>query len=346
MKKVVLTGIKKMKIQEFDHPPLVHADDVLLKMNVVGVCGSDMHYYKEGRIGDQIVKYPFVVGHEGAATVVEVGKNVQGMATGDLVFVEPSVPCENCTQCLADRKHTCLNVNFLGVPGQMEGCLAEYLVLPGRNCIPIPSGITPEQVTLVEPLSIGYYATQFIKKPVKEVTVAILGAGPIGLSVLLSAKAIGIDQIYVTDKLDYRLVTAGSAGAVWTGNPDREDVTQKLNLVLPQLFDVVIECCGKQEALDQAVEILKPGGLLLVVGIPAHDRISFDMNLMRRKEISIQNVRRQNNTVQSVIDLLAAGNINPEFMITHRFPLEKTQEAFDLVADYRDNVIKAAIEFA
>jgi threonine dehydrogenase-like Zn-dependent dehydrogenase len=156
----------------------------------------------------------------------------------------------------------------------------------------------------------------------------------------------GIDQIYVTDKLDNRLLSAGSVGAIWTGNPDREDVTQKLASELPPLFDVVIECCGKQEALDQAVEILKPGGLLLAVGIPAHDRISFDMNLMRRKEISIQNVRRQNNTVQSVIDLLAAGNINPEFMITHRFPLEKTQEAFDLVADYRDNVIKAAIEFA
>ncbi len=345
MKKIVLTGIRKMEIQEFDDPPVVHADDVLLKMNVVGVCGSDMHYYKEGRIGDQIVKYPFVVGHEGTATIVEVGKNVQRLLVGDFVFVEPSVPCEKCLQCLADRKHTCLNVSFLGVPGQMDGCLAEYIVMPERNCIPVPSGFTPEQAALVEPLSIGYYATLFIKKPVKETTIAILGAGPIGLSVLLSAKAMGIDQIYVTDKLDYRLTRAGSVGAIWTGNPDREDVTQKLASELPQLFDVVIECCGEQEALDQAVEILKPGGLLLVVGIPAHDRISLDMNLMRRKEISIQNVRRQNNTVQTVIDLLIAGDINPEFMITHRFPLEKTQEAFDMVADYRDEVIKAAITF-
>ncbi len=345
MKKIVLTGIRKMEIQEFDDPPVVHADDVLLKMNVVGVCGSDMHYYKEGRIGDQIVKYPFVVGHEGTATVVEVGKNVQRLLVGDFVFVEPSVPCEKCLQCLADRKHTCLNVSFLGVPGQMDGCLAEYIVMPERNCIPVPSGFTPEQAALVEPLSIGYYATLFIKKSVKETTIAILGAGPIGLSVLLSAKAMGIDQIYVTDKLDYRLTRAGSVGAIWTGNPDREDVTQKLASELPQLFDVVIECCGEQEALDQAVEILKPGGLLLVVGIPAHDRISLDMNLMRRKEISIQNVRRQNNTVQTVIDLMAAGEIKPEFMITHRFPLEKTQEAFDLVADYRDGVIKAAITF-
>ena len=162
---------------------------------------------------------------------------------------------------------------------------------------------------------------------------------------MLSLLASGFNNIFVTDKLDYRLNAAKNNGAIWIGNPDKENVLSKLKNANSQLFDAVFECCGQQEAFDFAADILKPGGTLLIVGIPEEDRISFNISKIRRKEITIQNVRRQNKSTDSVIDLIASGKLSLEFMITHRFNYEKTNEAFDIVSNYQDNVIKALIKF-
>lgn len=345
MKKVALAGIKKFEIIDSTMPEIVNRDDVLLKIDSVGVCGSDLHYFNEGRIGDQIMDFPFTIGHECSATVEKVGDNVQRVKPGDIVAIDPCVSCCECEQCKSGREHTCLNQKFLGCPGQLEGCLAEYIVMPERNCFPVPNNVNRAQAALVEPLSIGYYATQFLSDAESTNSVAVLGAGPIGLSVVLSLRTKGFKQIYVTDKLDYRLAAAEKAGAVWTGNPDKEDVTATLKKNSPQMFDAVFECCGKQGALDQGIELLRPGGLLLIIGIPEVDRISFDISKSRRKEITIQNVRRQNKGVQPVIDLISQGKWSPEFIITHRFSFRQTDEAFDTVANYKDGAIKALIQF-
>jgi L-iditol 2-dehydrogenase len=345
LKKVALTGIKKLELIESPKPKVINRDDVLLQIDTVGVCGSDMHYYNEGKIGDQIIEFPFAVGHECSAIVVETGISVSKVKAGDIVAVEPAVSCHQCSQCLNGREHTCLNLNFLGCPGQIEGCLTEYIVMPEHNCYPVPPNMNGEEAALVEPLSIGYYAVQFLKNIKFKNSAAILGAGPIGLSVMLFLKITGIENILITDKLDYRIQAAKSAGAKWGTNPLKADIPAFAKEINNELFDVVFECCGKQEALDQAIDILKPGGTLLLVGIPEEDRISFDISKVRRKEIAIQNVRRQNNCVQPVIDLIGSGQLDPNFMITHRFPYENTNDAFKTVADYRDNVIKALIKF-
>jgi len=345
LKKVELTDIGKFEIVETTKPQIKKDDDVLLRIDTIGICGSDIHYYKEGKIGDQVIDFPFTIGHECSAVVEKVGKNVTRVKPGDLVAIEPVISCHKCAQCLAGREHTCLNQTFLGAPGQLEGGLAGYLVMPQSNAYPVPDNLNNELAAMVEPLSIGYYASQFLKNLDKINSIAILGVGPIGLGVMLSLKARGFKNIFVTDKLDYRLDAAKKAGAVWTGNPDKEDVVASLKKVNPDEFDAVFECCGKQEALDQGIEILKPGGTLLIAGIPEEDRISFDISRIRRKEITIQNVRRQNHAMQPVIDLLTAGKISCDFMITHRFPLEKTGEAFEIVSNYKDNVIKALINF-
>ena len=345
MKKISLTGIRKLELIESPKPRVLKRDDVLLQIDTVGVCGSDMHYYNEGKIGDQIIEFPFAVGHECSAKVVETGVAVSRVKPGDIVAVEPAVSCHQCSQCLSGREHTCLNLNFLGCPGQIEGCLSEYIVMPEHNCYPVPRTMNGEEAALVEPLSIGYYAVEFLKDIKFKDSAAVLGTGPIGLSVILFLKNMRIKNILSTDKLDYRIQTAKAAGAKWAVNPDTEDITEFTKEINPELFDVVFECCGKQEAIDQAIEILKPGGTLLIVGIPEEDRISFNISKIRRKEITIQNVRRQNNCVQPVIDLISAGKLDPNFMVTHRFPFEKTNEAFKLVADYEDNVIKALIKF-
>lgn len=345
MKKFALTGIKKLEIIEVPMPKIFNAEDVLLKIDTVGVCGSDMHYYNEGKIGDQIIEFPFTIGHECSAKVIEVGKLVSNINIGEIVAVEPAVSCHRCSQCLNGREHTCLNLNFLGCPGQIEGCLSEYIVMPEKNCYPIPKSMNGTEAALVEPLSIGYYAAKFLDQLKDKKSAAILGIGPIGLSVMLSLQVRGIEKIFVTDKLDYRIETAKKTGATWVGNPDKENIVSIVKDINPELFDMVFECCGQQEAIDQAVEILKPGGTLLIVGIPEVDRISFNISKVRRKELSIQNVRRQNNCIQPVIDLIASREWSPNFMVTHSFPFEKTAEAFRTVANYEDKVIKALIKF-
>ncbi len=343
MKAIVLTGLRQMEMANVPKPTIKKDDEVLLKVEMVGVCGSDVHYYETGRIGSQIVKYPFVVGHECAATVEAVGRAVTHVEAGDKIVVEPAIACNNCDQCKRGRKNTCRNLKFLGCPGQASGCLCEYIVMPEECCFSIDDKISAEQGVLCEPLAIGVYA---VKQACisKNTDIAILGAGPIGLSCLVSATAENANACYITEKIEERAEAAKNNGATWVGNPDKEDIVKEILRLKPAGVDVTFECAGQQETIDQAVELLKPGGKLMLVGIPRLERISFMIDKIRRKEITIINVRRQNECTQTAIDLIAEGKINVDFMITHRFKLEQTKQAFDMVAEYRDGVIKAVIE--
>ena len=342
MKAVVLTGLSQMELREVPDPSIQKEIDVLLKIEKVGICGSDVHYYETGRIGEQIVQYPFIVGHECSATVKAVGNSVTRVKVGDEVVVEPSAPCHNCQQCVQGRENTCYNVRFLGTPDQGDGCLSEYLVMPEECCFPTHSKITLEQAALCEPLSIGFYAVKRSGLP-EDADVAILGAGPIGLSCLLNAIAAKARVCYVTDKIDARVEGAIKGGAAWAGNPDKQDIVKEILDKQPLGVDYVFECAGQQEAIDQAIEMLEPGGKLILIGSPRTERISLEISRIRRKEITIINIRRQNECVQPVIDLVTSGKINTDFMVTHRFSFEQTKQAFDLVAGYKDGVIKAMI---
>ena len=341
---MVLTGIRQMEMMELPMPKIREDRDVLIKMKVVGVCGSDVHYYTLGKIGHQVVQYPFPVGHEGAGVVIEVGSAVSRVKPGDRIAIEPAMPCGECDQCKANRPHTCRKLRFLGCPGQADGCLSEYIVMPESSCFRITDNLTYTEAAISEPLAIGLYAVnQSI--PLKGATVGILGFGPIGMSVLLSAIAKGAGRVFVTDLVDERLQIARECGAIWTGNPEKVDVIKEVKAEEPLLLDVVFECCGKQEAIDQSVELLKPGGKLMVIGIPAFDRWSFQVDPMRHKEICIQNVRRQNHTVDEALELMEQKRIDVGKMPTHRFPFSKTKEAFDLVTEYGDGVMKAMVDF-
>lgn len=345
MKAARLTGLRQMEIHEVPVPEIQTGTDVLLRMTAVGVCGSDVHYYTSGGIGSQKVVYPHTVGHEGAAVVETVGADVTNLRPGDRVAIEPAVSCHACDQCRAGRPHTCRNLRFLACPGELEGCLSEFIVMPEECCYKIPAAMTFEQAALSEPLSIGVYAVQQ-SVPMPGACVGIFGAGPIGLSVMLPAIAQGARAVMVVDPLDYRCALAGEHGATWTGNPDKTDIVAEIRHDAPSLLDVVFECCGQQQAMDQAIELLKPGGKLMLIGIPEFERYTFLPDTARRRELCFQNVRRQNDCVQSALDLIATDRIQPDFMVTHRFPLEETKTAFDLVDQYMDGVVKAMILFS
>lgn len=344
MKAMMLTGIRQMEMKEVSTPAILNELDVLIKMKTLGVCGSDIHYYVSGKIGSQVVQYPFTVGHEGAGEVEAVGKGVSMVKPGDRIAIEPAMPCWECDQCLAGRPHTCRNLRFLGCPGQAEGSLSEYIVMPETSCFKIPDEMSYDEAAISEPLAIGLYAVKQ-SIPMKGARVGILGFGPIGMSVLLPALAMGAKEVYVTDKIDERLLIAERSGARLTANPDREDVVKKIAGEVPELLDVVFECCGQQDAIDNAMGLLKPGGKLMVIGIPEFGRWSFPVDISRRKELCIQNVRRQNEAVQAALDMMASGEISVASMATHRFSFEKSKEAFDLVAAYGDGVMKAMIDF-
>ena len=345
MKAIRLTGIRKMEMQTVPTPVVEKDTDVLIQMTRVGVCGSDVHYYTEGKIGSQVVQYPFTVGHEGAGVVRQVGPAVTRVKPGDRIAVEPAMPCWNCDQCLAGRPHTCRKLRFLGCPKQAEGCLSEYIVMPETSCFLLPQSITDDEAALSEPLAIGVYAVNG-SIPMRGAKVGILGVGPIGLSVLFAARAQGAELIYVTDKIDSRLALAKKAGACWGGNPLACDVVAAVTQLESAQLDVVFECCGQQEALDQGVEMLKPGGKLMMVGIPPTlERVSFKIDKLRHKELCLQNVRRQNHCVQPTLDMIARRDVDVNVMVTHRFPFSRTQAAFDLVAGYEQGVIKAMIDF-
>ncbi len=343
MKAAVLTGVRQMEVREVPDLTIEKDTDVLLKIEKVGVCGSDVHYYETGRIGSQVVEFPYIVGHECAATVVQVGPGVKGLTIGQEVVVEPAVSCHDCDQCRQGRENTCFDLRFLGTPGQGDGCLSEYLVMPEECCLPTNGRISIEQGVLCEPLAIAVYAVKQSNPP-KDADVAMLGAGPIGLCCMVSAKAAGVRTCYMTEKIEERVEMARKGGADWVGNPQEEDIVAAILERQPLGVDVVYECAGQQETIDQAVELLKPGGKLMLIGIPREDRISLSIDQIRRKEVTIVNVRRQNACTQEAIDLLATGKIDADFMVTHRFGLDRAQEAFELVAGYQDGVVKAMIE--
>jgi len=342
MKAAALVGIKRFEIQQVPKPKIINSNEVLIRIKTVGVCGSDIHYFTTGRIGSQIVQFPFILGHEASGIVEDIGTGVTRLSRGQRIAIDPTVSCGHCDQCKTGREHTCRTLLFLGCPKQLEGSLSEYIVLPEKCCFPIPENMTFEQATLSEPLAIGVYS---VKKSMltSNANVAILGAGPIGMSIFHTLRTKNIGDIFITDKIEERLTEANKMYPRWTGNTMHADIVREISDLEPLMLDIVYECCGDPEAQLQGIHLLKPGGKLVLVGIPEVDNISLPIHELRRKEITIINIRRQVHCTQEALDLLTSGQINLDSMVTHSYPLEETQQAFDLVASYKDGVMKAMI---
>ncbi|HSA95282.1 MAG TPA: alcohol dehydrogenase catalytic domain-containing protein, partial [Acidobacteriota bacterium] len=228
MKAAFLTGVRTIEVREAPMPRIVRDDDVLIRSRAVGVCGSDLHYYMSDAVGGDRVSYPFIPGHECAGTVEAVGPGVGRVKPGDTVVIEPAVSCGACDQCRSGRPHTCRKLLFLGHYGELTGGMAEYVLAPERNCVPLPAKMTAVQGALAEPLSIALYAAG-LAGSVRGKTAAVLGTGPIGLCVIMALKADGSGPVYATEKVEARLKAGLTAGADWVGNPDRENVIDDIS---------------------------------------------------------------------------------------------------------------------
>ncbi len=343
MKIACFTALRRIELLDAPEPVLQRPDDVLLQIDRVGICGSDVHYYQEGRIGDQILHYPATVGHECAGTVLETGPGVRGLKPGDRVAVDPAFPCGACDQCLIGRAHTCRRLRFMGSPGEAPGAAAERYVAPAACCAAVPASMSLDEAMLVEPLSIGLHTVR-LSQLAAGMKIAILGAGPIGLSVLLCAKATAPCSVLATDLLDERLAVARRCGADAVVNPRQGDLVAAIARTQPLGLDLVFECSGDPACLEQGQSLLRPGGGLMLVGIPPVDAVAFDPHRMRRSELRFQAVRRQNACLLPVVRLIAERRLDPSPLLTHHFPLGEISAAFELVAGYRDGVIKAAVD--
>lgn len=343
MKAVFLTAPGTFATREVPEPELRAATDVLLRMQCVGVCGSDLHYYRTGRIGRQELSEPWIMGHECTATVAAVGADVQGLAVGDRVAVDPLIACGECDQCRSGRVNTCRRQRFLGCPGQLHGCMAEYLVMPAACCFPVSDRLSAGAAVMVEPFAIALHALHLLGSA-RDKAIGVLGAGPVGLCVLEALRSAEASAIAMTDRLAYRLELASSRGA--TSAHLASEAVPELSRLFPAGLDAVFDCSGDQSALDQSLELLAPGGALLLVGIPETDRVDFDINLMRRKEIRIENVRRQNDCTAEAIRLVESGRVELDGIVTHHFDGSASSAAFDTVANYREGVSKALIHFS
>jgi L-iditol 2-dehydrogenase len=343
MKAVVLAGMRKAEVRDVPKPEIKTPDGVLLRTAVAGLCGSDLHYFIAAVVDGERVRYPVIAGHECTAVVEAVGSAVKSVKPDDRVAVEPSISCGTCDQCRAGRFNTCRNIRFLGRPGELDGCFAEYFVMPERNCLRLPARLTLAEGMLAEPLSIALHALR-IARTMGNAT-AVLGSGPIGLCIVLGAMREDAGKIFATDKSDARAAAARKAGAHWSGNPDKEDVVGAILAQQPLGLDTVFECSGDPAAINQAVELVKPGGQIVQVGIPLDECVPLNFRKLRRKEIAVKNVRRQNRCYEKALDLVADREIDLAWLGTHAFKPEDAQLAFTVAADRLDGVLKASIVF-
>ena len=342
MKAARLTGIGKFEITDVPGPEL-RPGWVIIRIYSVGVCGSDIRYYTDGRIGDQVIEYPFTIGHECSGIVEETGDGVTNLSPGQRVAIDPAISCGECFFCRMGRENICTNLIFLGCPGQIEGSLKQYLAMPEKNCYPIPDSMTFDEAVMTEPLAIAVHAIKLSDIQQGE-TVAVLGSGPIGLLTMMTAKHFGTAKVFSTDIIPERVDFARRMGAAESFNYNTDDVVSAIrDATEGRGVDIAFECAGEQDALDQAVEVLRPGGRLMILGIPGTERISFVADYMRRHELLLRNVRRQNHNVEEAIQLVAEKKIDAGSLVTHHFTLEKLGDAFDLAASYSDGVIKAMI---
>jgi len=337
-----LHGIRDLRLEELPRPA-PGPGEVLLKVAAVGVCGSDVHYYLEGRIGNQVVKAPIILGHEFSAWVAGLGEGVEGLTTGQLVAVEPAIPCGRCESCQHGHPNLCPGVRFCGTP-PVNGVFAEYTVMPAKNCFPLPEEFSAVEGALLEPLGIAVHSVDLAHlKPGQ--TVAVLGAGPIGLLTAAVAKAAAAGAVYMTEPLAYRRQFALGYVADAALNPDESDVVAEImGLTGGRGVDVAFEAAGAPETPDQAAAMTRPGGKVIVAGIPSDDTMTMTAGTVRRKGLTIKLVRRMKHTYPRAIRLVQTGAVDVKPLATHLLPLERIVDAFEMVAAYADGVLRAVIQ--
>ena len=342
MKAVKWYGPRDMRVVEMDRPiPLPH--EALIRIESVGVCGSDLHYFAEGHIGATRITEPLVLGHEYAGIVEAVGSDADPKLVGKRVAVEPGIPCLKCEYCRTGHYNVCPDMVFPGGPPH-DGAFCEYKTVHAAFCFPVPDSVSAAEAAMIEPLAVAVHTVELADIKPGE-TAAILGLGPIGLLTAQVAKLAGVGRLYGTDLLDYRVDAGRKYGVDVAFNAEREDtVAALLEQTGGRGVDVAFDCARSSDTAGLTCEVVRPAGRCVLTGISGAEHDSFPVSVARRKELRLQWCRRFRFDYPRSIALLEAGRVDVRGLITHSFSLEDTLSAFELVEQAREHVLKVSVD--
>ena len=336
-----LTARKNIELTDIPVPEPAH-DEVLVAVKSVGICASDVHYFNHGGIGNQYCVYPHALGHECSGEVVQASRD-SAFRKGDRVAVEPGRYCMRCEHCRGGRYNRCPNVRFLGGPNE-AGAFQEYLSLHERQLVKIPDSMSFDEAALLEPMGVGYHAVVLSAlKP--GASVAVIGAGAVGLCTLALAKACGAGEMFLFDRVRERLVFAEKQYT-----PDHCINTLSTDPIAyihdhtgGRMVDAVFEAVGSQQTFTWAFEAAGIGGKVILIGIPPNEIVGFDPHLVRRRELLVQNVRRSNRALHPCIRFVERKTVRIEPLATHHFPLSEISDAMHLAQTYEDGAVRVMI---
>jgi L-iditol 2-dehydrogenase len=336
-----LRGVRDFRLLERPDPE-PGPGEVRVRVGSVGLCGSDLHNYAEGSVGDIACVYPMVLGHEPAGIVDRTGTGVAGWSPGDRVVLEPALYCYHCEYCIAGRHNVCANLRFLSST-EDPGFLRDFVLLPVRNLLPLPTTLSLDEGTVVEPLAVVLHSLQFAAIRPGE-TVVVFGAGPIGLLTVASLKLSGAGRIWVFDPVAHRRDLAVRMGATAAFDPNQVEPAAQIRKESGNRgVDVAIDCAAKGGTMNHALQVTRNAGRVVFTGIPSEAIVAFEFHVARRKELTLYNVRRSNHESHAALQLIAE---RPELfrpMLTHTFALEDVDRAFQTLESYDDGAGKILI---
>ena len=342
MKVAVMTDIAKVELTERDIP-VPKADEVLIRVEYVGVCGSDLHYYENGGSGPNIVKPPFVLGHEAGGIVVEVGSDITHLKTGDKVALEPGKTCGHCEFCKSGRYNLCKDVVFFATP-PVDGVFQEYVAHKADLCFKIPDHMDTMEAALLEPLSVGFHAAKQGKAQIG-MTAVVMGAGCIGLVSIMALKAMGVTKIIAVDVMPKRLEKALELGATDIVNGKEKDTIEEImRLTNKKGSDLVIETAGTEITTRQAIGFSKKGSTIVLVGYSASGEMTLPMTLALDKELTFKTVFRYRHIYPLAIEAVASGRINLKEIVTDIFPLDDIQKAMEQSVKNKADIVNSVIK--
>ncbi len=342
-----LYGPSDLRIDDLPHPGPPGPGQALLRVTAVGICGSDLHTYQDARIGDTALQAPLTLGHEFAGVVEAVGPDAldghfQPLHVGARVAVDPAQPCGRCEMCEQGNPNLCWRLHFCGLYPD-DGSLCQWMHVPAHTCFPVPDALDDAAAAMLEPLGVAIHAVDLARIRVAN-SVAILGAGPIGLLILQLARLSGADPIFVSDRLPWRLDVARRMGAVPLNYDEVDPLRAVREATEGRGVDVAIEAAWADHSVQQAAEMARLGGRLVLVGIPGDDHLTLKHSTARRKGLTIRLSRRMQHSYPRAISLALRGAVDLHGLISHRLPLEQAPEAFALNVAYREQVVKIMID--
>lgn len=341
MRVAELIAPRRFRLVEGD-VPRPGRGEVLVRVEAVGICGSDLHSYSEGAVGDTPCRFPQVLGHEPAGTVVETGPGVTGWAPGARAAFEPAIYCYHCEFCRAGQHNLCDNIRFLSTPGN-PGFFREFAVVPERNLAPIPEKLTLAEATLFEPLAVVVHSLKLAAVRMGE-TAAVFGAGPIGAMTVACLKLAGAARVWAVEPVAHRREMALQAGADAVLDPRAVDpVAEILRETGNRGVDLAADCAAKDDTINQSIRLVRSAGRVLLTGIPSGVHTPVEFSHLRRKEAALLNVRRSNHDNDEAFRLLVEHPARFTPLVTHTRPLECIGEAFDMAERYADGAGKIIV---